>query len=416
MPLLLAYLALAAAGGAVPDADIEQAAARVHDKVVEVRRDIHRHPELGNREHRTGKLVRDRLKALGLEVRYPIARTGVIGILRGGEPGPVVALRADIDALPIDETREVPYRSSNPGAMHACGHDAHTAALLGAAEVLASLKDRLPGTVLFLFQPAEEGPPEGETGGAPLVLEEGALDDPRPTAIFALHVSPLLEAGRIGWCEGPILASSDHFVIEVKGRKTHGAYPHTGLDPVPVAAELVAALQALVTRELDAQAPKVLTIGSIHGGNRFNIIADAVTLEGTLRALDPGVRRELKERMERTIRGITAAHGTTAELRFVGPGHPPTVNDPTLALTIVPALERALGRAQVVRVRPEMGAEDFADYAARIPGLYVRLGVRNEARGITAMVHTPEFDLDESALVIGVRALATMAWQALTVQ
>jgi amidohydrolase len=416
MPLLLAYLALAAAGGAVPDADIEQAAARVHDKVVEVRRDIHRHPELGNREHRTGKLVRDRLKALGLEVRYPIARTGVIGILRGGEPGPVVALRADIDALPIDETREVPYRSSNPGAMHACGHDAHTAALLGAAEVLASLKDGLPGTVLFLFQPAEEGPPEGETGGAPLVLEEGALDDPRPTAIFALHVSPLLEAGRIGWCEGPILASSDHFVIEVKGRKTHGAYPHTGLDPVPVAAELVAALQALVTRELDAQAPKVLTIGSIHGGNRFNIIADAVTLEGTLRALDPGVRRELKERMERTIRGITAAHGTTAELRFVGPGHPPTVNDPTLALTIVPALERALGRAQVVRVRPEMGAEDFADYAARIPGLYVRLGVRNEARGITAMVHTPEFDLDESALVIGVRALATMAWQALTVQ
>jgi amidohydrolase len=416
MPLLLAYLALAAAGGAVPDADIEQAAARVHDKVVEVRRDIHRHPELGNREHRTGKLVRDRLKALGLEVRYPIARTGVIGILRGGEPGPVVALRADIDALPIDETRDVPYRSSNPGAMHACGHDAHTAALLGAAEVLASLKDRLPGTVLFLFQPAEEGPPEGETGGAPLVLEEGALDDPRPTAIFALHVSPLLEAGRIGWCEGPILASSDHFVIEVKGRKTHGAYPHTGLDPVPVAAELVAALQALVTRELDAQAPKVLTIGSIHGGNRFNIIADAVTLEGTLRALDPGVRRELKERMERTIRGITAAHGTTAELRFVGPGHPPTVNDPTLALTIVPALERALGRAQVVRVRPEMGAEDFADYAARIPGLYVRLGVRNEARGITAMVHTPEFDLDESALVIGVRALATMAWQALTVQ
>jgi amidohydrolase len=416
MPLLLAYLALAAVGGAVPDADIEQAAARFHDKVVEVRRDIHRYPELGNREHRTGKLVRDRLKSLGLEVRYPIARTGVVGILRGSEPGPVVALRADIDALPIDETRDVPYRSSNPGAMHACGHDAHTAALLGAAEVLASLKDRLPGTVLFLFQPAEEGPPEGETGGAPLVLEEGALDDPRPTAIFALHVSPLLEAGRIGWCEGPILASSDHFVIEVKGRKTHGAYPHTGLDPVPVAAELVAALQALVAREIDAQAPKVLTIGSIHGGNRFNIIADAVTLEGTLRALDPGVRRELKERMERTIRGIAAAHGTTAELRFVGPGHPPTVNDPTLALTIVPALERALGRAQVVRVRPEMGAEDFADYAARIPGFYVRLGVRNEARGITAMVHTPEFDLDESALVMGVRALATMAWQALTVQ
>jgi len=416
MPLLLAYMALTAVGGVVPDIDIERAAARVQDKVVEVRRDLHRHPELGNREHRTGKLVRDRLKALGLEVRHPIARTGVIGILRGGEPGPVVALRADIDALPIDETRDVPYRSGTPGAMHACGHDAHTAVLLGAAEVLTSLKDRLPGTVVFLFQPAEEGPPEGETGGAPLVLEEGALDDPKPSAIFALHVSPLLEAGRIGWCEGPILASSDHFVIEVKGRKTHGAYPHTGLDPVPVAAELVSALQALVARELDAQAPKVLTVGSIHGGNRFNIIADAVTLEGTLRALDPAVRRELRERMERTIRGIAAAHGTTAELRFVGPGHPPTLNDPTLALTIVPALERALGRGQVVRVRPEMGAEDFADYAARIPGLYVRLGVRNEARGITAMVHTPEFDLDESALVIGVRTLATMAWQALTVQ
>jgi len=404
-------LALLLAAG-VPDADIARAVAQVEKPMVEVRRDIHEHPELGNREHRTGALVRDRLRALGLEVRYPVAKTGVVGLLRGGAPGPTVALRADLDALPIDERNEVAYRSRTPGVKHACGHDAHTAMLLGAAEVLSSFKDRLPGNVLFLFQPAEEGPPEGEKGGALLMLEEGALSPPPITAIFALHVSPLLEVGRVGWCEGPIFASSDRFTIEVQGRKTHGAYPHTGLDPVPVAAELVLALQTIASREIDAQQPKVITIGSIHGGNRNNIIAESVVLEGTLRALDRDVRRELRERLERTVRGVAEAHGTTAEVRY-GPGHPATVNDAGLARAMVPALERALGRERVVVVRPEMGAEDFAEYALQIPALYLRLGTRNEARGITAMVHTALFDIDEDALPIGVRTLVTLAWEAL---
>jgi amidohydrolase len=404
---------LLAAVPAVPDAEIERAVAAIATDVVAVRRDIHQQPELGNRELRTGGLVRDRLRALGLEVKHPVAKTGVVGILRGARSGPAIALRADLDALPIEERTEVPFRSRNPGVMHACGHDVHTAVLLGAAQVLSKMKDRLPGTVVFLFQPAEEGPPEGEEGGAPLMIQEGVLDDPKVSAVFALHVSPLLDAGHIGWCEGPIFASSDHFVIEVRGRKTHGAYPHTGLDPIPIAAELVGALQSLVAREIDAQAPKVLTIGAIHGGNRFNIVADAVTLEGTIRTLDANVRTQIVERLERTVHGIAAAHGTSAEVRYVGAANPPTHNDPTLALAMAPALERALGRSRVVRIRPEMGAEDFAHFAERVPGFYVRLGIRNAARGITAMVHTPEFDVDESALPVGVRALVTLAWEAL---
>ena len=406
--MLLALLLAATA----PDAEIARAVAQVEKQVVEVRRDIHEHPELGNREHRTGALVRDSLRALGLEVRYPVAKTGVIGVLRGGAAGPTVVLRADLDALPIAERNDVAYRSRNPGVKHACGHDAHTAMLLGAAQVLASFKDRLPGTVLFLFQPAEEGPPEGEKGGALLVLEEGALSPPPVTAVFALHVSPLLEVGRVGWCEGPIFASSDRFTVEVQGRKTHGAYPHTGLDPVPVAAELVLALQTIASREIDAQQPKVITVGSIHGGNRNNIIAESVVLEGTLRALDGDVRRELRERLERTVRGVAEAHGTTATVRY-GPGHPATVNEPGLTRAMIPALERALGRERVVVVRPEMGAEDFAEYALQFPALYLRLGTRNQARGLTAMVHTPDFDIDEDALPIGVRTLVTLAWESL---
>jgi amidohydrolase len=411
-PVILLPAVLLAATAAVSDGEVARAVVRVEASVVATRRDIHAHPELSNREERTGALVRDRLRALGLEVRYPVARTGVVGILRGARPGPAIALRADLDALPIDEHVDVPFKSQNAGVMHACGHDAHTAILLGAAEVLVGLKARLSGTIVFLFQPAEEGPPEGEPGGAALMIREGVLDDPKVSAIFALHVNPLLEAGVIGWTDGPIFASSDRFVIEVKGRKTHGAYPHLGLDPIPVAAEMVSALQTIVSREIDSQSPKVLSVGAIHGGNRFNIIADGVTVEGTFRALDPAVRTQLRERLLRTVRGVAEAHATTAEVRFTD-GHAATVNDAELARAMVPALERALGATRVVRVRPEMGAEDFADFAERVPGLYVRLGVRNEARGITASVHSAEFDLDETALPAGVRALVALALESL---
>ena len=308
MLLLLPLLALAAAAAPpAPDAELRTAAEALAPALVETRRDIHRHPELGNREVRTGTLVAERLRALGLEVRHPVAKTGVVGILEGGRPGPVVAVRADLDALPIQERNDVPYKSENAGVKHACGHDAHTTIVLGTAEVLSKMKDRLPGTVVFVFQPAEEGPPEGEEGGAPLMIKEGMLDQPKVQAMYGLHMDPTLEIGEVGWSVGPIFASSDHFVIEIQGKKTHGAYPHTGLDPVPVAAELIQALQLVVSRQIDAQDPKVLTIGSVHGGNRFNIIADTVTLEGTMRTLDPAVRTGMKQRIQRTVSGVAAA-------------------------------------------------------------------------------------------------------------
>jgi amidohydrolase len=410
--MLLAVALLAAApAAATPDAEIRAAAERIRPAVVAVRRDLHAHPELGNREERTGRLVAERLRDLGLEVRHPVAKTGVVGILRGGRPGGVVALRADIDALPIEETNDLAFRSQVPGVMHACGHDAHTAILLGAAEVLSGLRSRLPGTVVFLFQPAEEGPPEGEAGGAPLMVKEGALDDPKVEAVFGLHVGSWVSVGQAGWTDGPIFASSDTFRIEVQGRPVHGAQPHMGLDPVPVAAELVQALQLIVSRQIDGRQPRVLTIGRIQGGTRFNIIADRVTLDGTLRTHDATVRSEIKARMARTVKGVAEAHGTTATLSFLDDGNPPTVNDGDLARGVgIPALERVFGSG-AVRVEPQMVAEDFPSFGQKAPYFYFLLGTRNDAKGIPSVNHTPRFDVDEDALPLGVRAMVTLAWQ-----
>ena len=297
---------------ATPDAEIRAAAARIAPAVVAVRRDLHAHPELSNREERTWQRVAERLRALGLEVRYPVARTGVLGILRGGRPGGIVALRADMDALPIEETNDLPFRSQPKGVMHACGHDAHTAILLGAADVLAGLKTELPGTVVFLFQPAEEGPPEGEEGGAELMVKEGALDDPKVQAVFALHVGGWASVGQAGWTDGPIFASSDSFRSRSRARPSTARCPHMGLDPIPVAAEIVLALQTIVSRQIDGRQPRVLTIGRVSGGTRFNIIAGRVTMQGTVRTVDAGVREEIKERMARTVKGVAEAHGTAA--------------------------------------------------------------------------------------------------------
>ncbi len=410
---IAALLFAASAAATTPDAEIRAAVQAMTRRLSETRRDIHMHPELGNREQRTGALVAERLRALGLEVRYPVAKTGVVAVLEGGRPGGVVALRADIDALPIQERNDVPYKSQNPGVKHACGHDAHTTIVMGVAETLASLKARLPGTVVFLFQPAEEGAPEGEDGGAPLMIKEGALATPKPDAIFGLHMDPTLAIGQVGWSVGPIYASSDTFVVEVAGKRVHGAYPHLGLDPIPVAAEIVGALQLIVSRQIDPTQPRVLTIGEIHGGNRFNIIADQVTMRGTIRTLDAGVRASLKERMARTVENVAAAHGTTATIHYADAGNPPTVNDAAVTRAALPSLERVYGKDRVLEVKPQMGAEDFAWYAERVPALYVKMGVRNEAKGITAMVHTEEFDIDEDVLPLGVRAMATVVWDAL---
>jgi amidohydrolase len=417
MPLLvLALLAAApaAVAPATPDAEIRAAAERIASAVVAVRRDLHAHPELSNREERTGRLVAERLRDLGLEVRYPVAKTGVVGILRGGRPGGVVALRADMDALPLDETNDLPFRSQVRGVMHACGHDAHTAMLLGSAEVLAGLKARLPGTVVFLFQPAEEGAPEGEEGGAPLMVKEGALDDPKVEAVFGLHVGSWVSVGQAGWTDGPIFASSDSFRIEVEGKTVHGAQPQMGLDPIPVAAEMVQALQLIVSRQVDGRQPRVLTIGRIEGGTRFNIIAGRVTMDGTLRTHDAAVRADIKSRMARTVKGVAEAHGTTATLRFLDDGNPPTVNDEALARNVaVPALQRVFGTG-AVRVEPQMVAEDFPFFGETAPYFYFLLGTRNDAKGIGSVNHTVTFDVDEDALPLGVRALATLAWDFLS--
>jgi amidohydrolase len=411
MLLALALLAAApAATPATPDAEIRAAAERIAPAVVAVRRDLHAHPELSTREERTGRLVAEKLRALGLEVRYPVAKTGAVGILRGGRPGGVVALRADIDALPIQEASDLPFKSQVKGVMHACGHDAHTAMLIGVAEVLTGLKARLPGTVVFLFQPAEEGVPEGEEGGAPLMVKEGALDDPKVQAVFGLHVGSWVSAGQAGWTDGPIFASSDTFTIEVEGETVHGAQPHMGLDPIPVAAEIVQALQLIVSRQIDGRQPRVLTIGRIQGGTRFNIIADRVTMDGTLRTHDAAVRGEIKARMARTVKGVAEAHGTTATLRFLDEGNPPTVNDAALARNVgIPALQRIFG-AGAVRVEPQMVAEDFPFYGQKAPYFFFLLGTRNDAKGIASINHTATFDVDEDALPLGVRAMATLAW------
>ncbi len=409
MLLALALLAAAPAAPATPDAAIRSAAERLVPGLVATRRDLHAHPELSNREERTGRLVAERLRQLGLEVRYPVARTGVVGILRGGRPGRVVALRADMDALPIEEANDLPFRSQAKGVMHACGHDAHTAILLGVAELLAGLKASLPGSVVLLFQPAEEGAPVGEAGGASLMVKEGALDEPRVEAVFGLHVGGWAEAGQAAYSEGPVFASADTFTIEVDGRGVHGAEPWKGLDPIPVAAELVQALQLIVSRQVDGRQPRVLTVGRIQGGTRFNIIADKVTLEGTVRTHDAAVRAQIKQAMARTVRGVAEAHGTSASLRFYDDGNPPTVNDAALARLAIPGLRRVFG-AGAVPLEPQMVAEDFPSYGQKAPYFFFLLGTRNAARGIASTNHTAAFDIDEAALPLGVRALATLAW------
>jgi amidohydrolase len=414
-----ALLLPAAAGAGVLDAEIDERAAAIEPEVIAWRRDIHEHPELSNREERTGALVAEHLKALGLdEVRTGIAHTGVVGVLRGGRPGAVVALRADMDALPVTEATGLPfaskvratYRGQEVGVMHACGHDAHTAMLMGVAEVLAGLREQLPGTVLFLFQPAEEGAPPGERGGASLMLEEGAFDDPKPDAVFGLHVTGRHPSGVIGYREGGAMASSDRLDITVRGRQTHAAYPWEGVDPIAVASRIVLALHAIPARQVDARIPSVVSIGTIHGGVRYNIIPEEVELRGTIRALDPAIREQLHERVATTVRGIAESAGAEADLEIVR-GNPITWNDPDLTARMLGSLERVAGADRVVRALPWTGAEDFARYQERVPGLYFWLGVRPAGvpEADTIPNHSPFFTADEDVLVLGVRALASLA-------
>jgi amidohydrolase len=419
-PALAAWAACAGLPGHVSAqsplaGEIDRRAAAVEARVVEWRRDIHQHPELGNREFRTAGIVAEHLRALGLDVRTEVAHTGVVGVLRGGRPGPVVALRADMDALPVTEQTDLPFASTvrsvwdgqEVGVMHACGHDAHTAMLMGAAEVLAGVRAELPGTVVFIFQPAEEGAPPGERGGALLMLEEGALDDPVPDAIFGMHVMPK-PVGTIAYGSGSVMASSDVLRIVVRGSQTHAAMPWLGVDPVLAAAHVVVGLQAVVSRQADlVTAPAVVSVATINGGARHNIIPDSVVLTGTIRSLDRDMRAELHRNVRRAAENIARGFGAEAAV-WISPGYDVTVNDDALTEWAVPTLRRVAGAGRVVLSPPSLAAEDFSFFARRVPGFYFSLGIVPDGvdPADAAPNHSPRFVVDEAALPVGVRALA----------
>lgn len=396
---------------------IDQLARNYNEDVISLRRDFHAHPELSNREFRTAKIVAEELEKLGFEVQTGVAHTGVVATLKGGQPGPTVGLRADMDALPVEERTGLPFASTATGTlndnevpvMHACGHDAHTAILLGVAKVLSQIKDELPGEIRFLFQPAEEGPPAGEKGGASLMVEEGALKG--VDAIFGLHVKKELNVGEIGLRPEGMMAAADRFVIKINGKQTHGSTPWTGVDPIVTASQVIMGLQTIVSRQANlVQAPAVVSVGSIQGGLRFNIIPEEVTLVGTVRTLDKAMQDDIHARMQKMVHSICEANGATAELK-IEKMCPVTWNDPALTTQMVGSLENTAGKEHVSIIKPILGAEDFAFYSQEIPGLYYFVGVTPKGQDPAAAAphHTPEFFIDESGLELGVRSLARLA-------
>jgi amidohydrolase len=400
-------------------AEIDRRAREVEPQVLSWRRDFHQHPELSNREQRTGKIVADYLKSLGMDVRYPVANTGVVAVLKGGRPGPVVALRADMDALPVTEEVDLPFKSTvraqyngqEVGVMHACGHDAHTAMLMGAATVLAGMRDKLPGTVKFIFQPAEEGVPPGEQGGAPQMVRDGALQNPKVDAIFGLHAFPF-HTGEIEVRAGGMMASSDRYQIIIRGKQTHGAQPWGGTDPIVVASQVVLGLQTIVSRQINlVNSPAVLTVGRFNGGIRYNIIPDSVFLEGTIRTFDPVQRDTIIARMKRTAMGIAQSAGAEARVIVGSDPNPATINDAALVRRMLPTLQRVAGASNVREATPSTTAEDFSYYLKEVPGIFYFLGITPRDRDVetAAKNHSPKWYLDEAALPLGVRSLANMA-------
>jgi len=393
---------------------IDKAISKNLNTIIDLRHQIHQYPELGNREFKTAKLVAEHLRSLGIEVETDIAYTGVVGVLKGNKPGPVVAVRADMDALPVTEETDLPFKSTvkttyldkEVGVMHACGHDIHTSVQLGVASVLASMKRSLPGTVKFIFQPAEEGPPPGEEGGAELMLKEGVFDNPKPSAVFGLHTHAALEVGELGLTIGPAMAAVDQFIITIKGKQSHGAYPHKSVDPIIMATEVVTAFQTIRSRSLSPLEPSVGTVGIIRGGERFNIIPEEVHLEGTVRTYDPEVQDMVEKRMNEILKGITLAYGGSFELNY-DRGTPATINDPELCKQMIPTLERVVGKDNLKMMDPVMGGEDFALFANEVPGIYYRLGVVKPGT-TSGWIHTPTFRADDSCLEVGIRAMSNM--------
>lgn len=380
-------------------------------EIVKIRRFIHMNPELGNREFETARLISAKLEPLGFEVRTGVAKTGVVAVLRGSQPGPAVAVRADMDALPVQETTNLPFKSLNPGVMHACGHDVHSSVVLGTALVLNSLKDKLKGTVTFLFQPAEEGAPDGEEGGADLMVKEGALDNPSVGAVFGFHVWPE-NVGTVLVAAGNVTAASDTFTITVKGKSAHAARPHEGVDAVVIAAEIVTALQTVVSRASDPTDPAVLTIGTINGGVRRNIIAERVVLEGTVRTLSETNRKKIPLLMESIVRNITGMYGADCQFEYKE-ALPSVFNNPELAAAMAPTLTKLLGKDKTLEWKPQMIAEDFAYLARKAPGFYFFLGVKSPAQATAAPLHSPNFNPDERSIPLGIRILSHLLLDAL---
>ncbi|MET0327692.1 MAG: amidohydrolase [Luteimonas sp.] len=397
--------------------EVASAATALQAKVVDWRRDLHQHPELGNRETRTAGKVADHLRSLGLEPKTGIAHTGVTAVLKGGRPGPRIALRADMDALPVTEQTGLPfastatatYRGQTTGVMHACGHDAHVAILMGVAEALVGMREQLAGEVLFVFQPAEEGAPEGEDGGASMMLAEGIFRDFEPDAIFGLHVFSTLQAGQIGVRGGPLMAASDSFNIKVIGRQTHGSRPWGGIDPIVAAADIIGTSQSIVSRRTNiSELPAVVSFGAINGGIRYNIIPDSVELVGTIRTFDEAVRRDIFADLQNVAAHVAAAHGAKVEAHVPdSTGNPVTVNDPALTARLLPSLRAVAGADNVIETPLNMGAEDFAYYAKEVPAMFFFVGATPAGQDpMTAPSnHSPQFDVDESALDLGLRAM-----------
>lgn len=427
LALLASTAVVAGAAGAVgaDDATLAALVEKVNPSVVAWRRDFHQHPELSNREVRTSAIVAKHLQGLGLEVQAGVAKTGVVAVLEGARPGPTIVLRADMDALPVIERTEVPFRSTvtttyrgeQVGVMHACGHDAHTAILMGVAEILTGLRAQLPGKVVFLFQPAEEGPPEGEEGGAALMLKEGVFARHKPAAVFGLHVHSMLPAGEIGYRPGAFMAGADTYRLTVTGRQTHGARPWMGVDPVVVAAQVITSLQTVVSRQVDITLnPAIVSVGVVRGGVRHNIIPDSVEMLGTLRTFSDGQRTEVLESVQRIATHVAAASGASAKFELTASPLPVTYNDPVLMQRTAATLARVVGRDNLKPLTVQTPSEDYSFYGREAPAVFFFVGAADPGAdpATVAENHSPLFYVDERALPIGVRALTQLAVDYLT--
>ena len=400
--------------------EINLATEKVMPKVIEWRRHLHQFPELSNREFKTSKYIEAHLRSLGLEVRTGIAKTGVVAILKGALPGPVIGLRADIDGLPVKERVDVPFASKETGeyngqtvsVMHACGHDTHIAMLLGTAEVLSGMKDKIKGTIVFIFQPAEEGAPAGEEGGAALMVKEGVLDNPKVDAVFGIHINAQTEIGTIKYKSGSFMASSDWFSIRIKGKQTHGAYPWLGIDTITTAAQIVGGLQLIVSRQSElTKSPVVITIGKINAGVRENIIPEELTMAGTIRTLDSAIQKDVHERIKLTATKIAESVGATAEVS-IETKTLVTYNTPDLVKKMLPSLEKSAGAGNVLETEWVTGAEDFSFYGAKVPTFFFFVGGMPKGKNPkdTAAHHTPDFFIDDSRLDVGVKAFCNIVF------